>query len=96
MQRELARIQELNAELAQLQGEVARRATEGATPVAAPKSGPRITTATPTPLPDHPVVRHPTNAAALHDWVMDRVSTLQLERQARWQTLVGMFTGKSV
>jgi pSer/pThr/pTyr-binding forkhead associated (FHA) protein len=95
MQRELARIQELNAELAQLQGEVARRAAEGATPATGPKSGARITTATPTPLPDYPVVRQPANSTALHDWVMDRVSTLQLERQTRWQTLVGMFTGKS-
>jgi pSer/pThr/pTyr-binding forkhead associated (FHA) protein len=94
MQRELARIQELNAELAQLQGEVARRAAESATPAPGPKAGGWITTATPTPLPDYPVVRHATNSSALHDWVMDRVNTLQLERQARWQTLLGMFTGK--
>ena len=29
--------------------------------------------------------------AALQDWVIDRISSLQQERQARWQSLVGMF-----
>jgi hypothetical protein len=92
MQRELARIQELNAELAQLQSEVTRRAAEVVAPqlASAPKSGSRVTASTPTPLPDSS-----TDSTALHDWVMGRINSLQRERQSRWQSLVGLFGGKS-
>lgn len=81
MQRELVRIQELNSELAHLQAELARRAAEQ--PVAQTPP-PRVvsTTSTPTPVPD---------STSLHDWVADRIGTLQRERQARWQSLVGLF-----
>lgn len=84
MQRELGRIQELNAELADLQAEVTDRAVaELATPgrAAAPRP---MSVQTPAP-----------NAAALHEWVADRINTLQQERHSRWQSLVGMFSGRS-
>ena len=81
MQQELSRIHELNSELALLQAELARRAADQ------PKTQrpqPRVapSTSTPTPMPESTV---------LHDWVADRIGTLQRERQARWQSLVGMF-----
>jgi len=95
VQRELARLQELNAELGQLQGEVARRAAEAAGPIPPPSS--RIGIArhaanvqTPPPEPTRAISL---DATALHDWVMDRIDSLQRERQARWQSLVGMFNG---
>jgi pSer/pThr/pTyr-binding forkhead associated (FHA) protein len=88
VQRELGRIQELNAELAQLQAEVARRAAE-ASP-AGPRSGPRLTAPAPEVAGARPAQSSP-HATALHEWVIDRISTLQRERQARWQSLVGMF-----
>ena len=97
MQRELARIQELNGELAQLQSEVARRAVEVSGPPTPPRTPPsRIAPATPTPIPEPPVTRIPTpDSTALHHWVLDRINTLQREQQTRWQSIVGMFSGKS-
>ena len=94
MQRELARIQELNSELAQLQGEVARRAA--AELAAGPgRSLARVTPSTQTPLPDPHLIRTPApDSTALHDWVIDRINSLQQERQTRWQSLVGLFGGK--
>jgi pSer/pThr/pTyr-binding forkhead associated (FHA) protein len=81
MQRELARIQELNGELGRLQAELAHRVADRPSPQA-PPSRAAPATATPPPAPD---------STALHDWVADRIGTLQRERQARWQSLVGMF-----
>jgi hypothetical protein len=97
MQRELARIQELNGELAQLQSEVARRAAEVSGPPTPPRTPPsRIAPATPTPIPEPPATRTPTpDSTALHHWVLDRINTLQQEQQTRWQSIVGMFSGKS-
>lgn len=97
MQRELLRIQELNGELAQLQGEVARRAAEvsgHSSPNRTPP--PRITHSAPTPLSE-PVSSRSTSldSTALQHWVLDRINTLQQERQTRWQSLVGMFSNKS-
>jgi pSer/pThr/pTyr-binding forkhead associated (FHA) protein len=91
IQQELARIQAVNAELAQLQGELASRAAEAATPHApqgakcdAPVAAPPPTPA-PAPSPD---------STALHEWVMHRINVLQGERKTRWESLVGMFAGK--
>jgi hypothetical protein len=90
VERELARIQELNVELAQLQGELTRRAAE-----AAPRPTPRVTTSHPTPVPDQSTVRTPLpDPAALHNWVADRLNALHRERQARWHALVALFGGK--
>ena len=75
MQKELARIQELNSELGKLQAELARRAAK-------PRPIPPAPLPTMSPSPD---------STALHDWVADRIGSLQKERQARWQSLVGMF-----
>ncbi len=96
MQRELARIQELNAELAQLQGEVARRAVESVARPATPKAG-RNTPVHQSPRSEPSPTRStpPDDSTALRDWVMDRINSLQRERQTRWQSLVGMFSGKS-
>jgi len=91
MEQELARIQELNGELALLQTEVARRA---AAPVAPPVPASMAETpppAAPAPAPAAP----PPEGTALHEWVIERIGTLQRERQARWQSLVGMFSGKT-
>ncbi|HVL14213.1 MAG TPA: FHA domain-containing protein [Gemmata sp.] len=85
MQRELARIQELNAELAQLQAEVNRRATE-AVAAPAPKAGPVAPPSAANPPPS--------DSTALHDWVMGRVNSLQRERQQRWQSLIGLLAEK--
>jgi pSer/pThr/pTyr-binding forkhead associated (FHA) protein len=94
MQRELSRIQELNGELAQLQGEVAKRAIEvsgQSNPLRTPS--PRYSPSTPTPHPEAPRSTS-TESTALQHWVLDRLNTLQQERQTRWQSLVGMFSGK--
>ena len=83
MQKELTRIQELNNELAQLQVEVVRRAATEPTTTPPPRSAPPATTQTPPPAQD---------STALHNWVMERIDMLQRERQALWQSLVGMFS----
>lgn len=88
MQSELARIQELNSELSQLQVELARRAAAAPAPAPSPHAAPAPSSASATPTPP------PTqDSTALHDWVMDRINSIQKERQARWQSLVGMFSG---
>jgi hypothetical protein len=78
MQQELARIQELNGELGRLQAELARRAAQTAPPSP--------------PVPPAAPADTSTDSTALHDWVADRIGTLQKERQARWQSLVGLFS----
>ncbi len=83
MQKELTRIQELNGELAQLQVDVVRRAATEPTTTPPPRSAPPATTQTPPPAQD---------STALHNWVMERIDMLQRERQALWQSLVGMFS----
>jgi pSer/pThr/pTyr-binding forkhead associated (FHA) protein len=94
MQRELARIQELNAELAQLQAEVANRAA--AELAAGPPTPPRNPVPPPRPTADPMPVHTPApSPTALSQWVNDRINTLQHERHTRWQSLVGLFTGKS-
>lgn len=87
MQRELSRIQELNDELAQLQHEVARRAAEASGP---PRNASWLPSPAQTPLPERPQ-----DAASLQHWILDRINSLQKERQTRWQSLVGMFSGKT-
>ena len=80
MQQELARIQELNGELGHLQAELARRAADK------PLVEPQPIRVLPSPPPATP------DSTALHDWVADRIGSLQKERQARWKSLVGMFS----
>jgi hypothetical protein len=93
MQRELARIQELNAELARLQSEVTDRAAEEL--AAGPPTPPRIPAPRPTPAAEPlPTQTPPPNPDALREWVADRINTLQRERHTRWQSLVGLFSGK--
>lgn len=78
MQTELAHIQELNRELGHLHVELARQVVAPSAPQApSPISSP------PAPSPD---------STALHDWVAERINTLQEERQLRWRSLVGMLT----
>jgi pSer/pThr/pTyr-binding forkhead associated (FHA) protein len=97
MQRELARIQELNTELAQLQGEVARRAIEETGPPTPPRmQSPRNT---PPIQPSSSEIVQPRtsdlDSTSLQHWVQERINSLQQERQTRWQLLVGMFSGKN-
>lgn len=87
IQRELDRIQELNAELTQLQAEVTNRvAAELVAGQTAQTSAPRSAPTAVSPSPD---------STALHEWVADRIDSLQRERHSRWQSLVGMFSDKS-
>jgi pSer/pThr/pTyr-binding forkhead associated (FHA) protein len=83
IQQELARIQELNSELGLLQAELARRAAEKSKSLVQTSSR-VVPTSSPSPAA--------TDSTALHDWVADRIGSLQKERQARWQSLVGMFS----
>ncbi len=96
MQRELSRIQELNDELAELQGEVARRAGEVCGPPTPSRMPPaRLSPSTPNPIPEPPSSHVSSlDSTGLQHWVLDRLNTLQQERQTRWQSLVGMFSGK--
>jgi pSer/pThr/pTyr-binding forkhead associated (FHA) protein len=85
MQRELARIHDLNSELGQLQSELARRAAAHTGPSSPSQPPPRR----PESSPLAPSLS--TDSTALHDWVAERIDSLRKERQARWQSLVGMF-----
>ncbi|HSQ57344.1 MAG TPA: FHA domain-containing protein, partial [Gemmata sp.] len=95
IQQELARIQELNAELAELQGEVARRAAEAAVPAESRRRR-ESDFASPAAASDSLTTPNRSDdATALHDWVIERINNLQRERQSRWQLLVGLVSGKS-
>ena len=78
MQTELAHIQELNRELERLQIELANRVISPTAPQ--PQEASPVPSS-PSPSPD---------STALHDWVAERINTLQEERQLRWRSLVGM------
>jgi hypothetical protein len=83
---ELGRIQELNGELTKLQAEVARLAMAQAF-----GSGDETEVDLPA-LGSGPV--KPDTTAAMQDWVVERINTLQRERQSRWQKLVDVLTNK--
>jgi pSer/pThr/pTyr-binding forkhead associated (FHA) protein len=83
---ELGRIQELNGELTKLQAEVARLA------MAQAFGGGDETELDLPALSDIPP--RPDTTAAMQDWVVERMNTLQRERQSRWQKLVGVLTTK--
>jgi pSer/pThr/pTyr-binding forkhead associated (FHA) protein len=85
---ELAHIQGLNDELLRLQAQLARCAAEASaiTRTPAPSAPTPISTAPPPP---------PQDSTGLHEWVVERISTLQRERHERWQSLVGIFSGHS-
>ena len=87
-QAELTRLAELNAELSTLQ----ESALKG-TPT-------RLSTSvdSPTPLPED-LPRRMTDggsntAAAIRDWVFERLGTLHQERHTRWQKVFGLVAGK--
>ena len=97
LQSELSRIQELNAELGKLQADVARLT------MARAKERPRGTqsftsdmrdTVPLFELPRNGPAQGPDSGTAIREWVMERIDTLQRERQSRWQKLVGYFTTK--
>jgi pSer/pThr/pTyr-binding forkhead associated (FHA) protein len=95
MQRELARIQELNTELAQFQAEVARRAAEAA-PAGTRTPPPRVVPVShPAHIDQSSARPGDTDGSTLQAWVLDRINALQQERQSRWQALVGMFSEKN-
>lgn len=81
---DLGRIRELNGELTKLQAEVARLALGQAF------GGGEETELDLPILTDIPP--KPDTTAAMQDWVVERINTLQRERQSRWQKLVGVLT----
>ena len=98
LQHELGRIQELNVELAKLQGEVARLSLAQAVAAPAPRTG--VSDRTPVPgSPGTAALGWEGDAtdgdAAIQDWVMERIDTLQKERSSRWQKLVGLYAAKA-
>ena len=101
MRKELGHIHELNGEMAKLQAEVARVTFAQACGKPAPvrSSSSRIPHAslTSTPLPDQTLtgLSNPSShsnmaAAAIQDWVVERIGVLQVERKTRWDKLAGL------
>lgn len=108
LQHELQRIQELNAEIASFQLEVAQQALEQAAddrakqtapPPVAPAAEPRpddwVTPSTKTPLPESPPnTRVPADqSSGNHMRTADRLAALHQDRAARWQALLVLFAG---
>ena len=94
VQRELARIHQVNADVVQLQVEVTRRALE-VPAIAAHKPGEDVPMAIPVAQSEQPGSGNASPApVALHDWLMERMNALHKERIARWQTLLGLVRGK--
>jgi len=93
LRQELARIQEVNAELAKLQSEVTRQSL---TQIA---EGETLTMGDPTPLPGTAPIgsrtRVPMPAEAIQEWVEARIGALQKERVHRWEKLSGLVEGNS-
>lgn len=92
MQQELMRIQELNAELAKMQTEVARLAMVQALGMNSASKATVGDSETPQPMPSPlaSAAGSPTeNQAAMRTYVVERINALQAERQTRWQKLVG-------
>jgi pSer/pThr/pTyr-binding forkhead associated (FHA) protein len=85
LQQELTRIQEVNAELAKLQGEVTRQTFAGLAP------------SDQTPLPGAAPIglrtRTPLPAEAIQEWVETRIGALQNERRHRWDKLRSLVGG---
>lgn len=95
VQQELAGIQELNAEMAKLQAEVARQALARATGGGpSPPGRPLPSDPTPLGVPSLPArSRTPDAADAICAWVQERLGVLQKERTRRWAKLTSMFAG---
>ena len=85
LQRELARIGELNAELGKLQTEVTRQSLSQLTEHSRP------TASDPTPMPGlaslGSMSRIPNTSEAIQEWVEHRIGILQTERRSRWEKL---------
>lgn len=78
LQAELSRLAELNAELGTLQESALKR---GERPI-----GPNA----PTPMPDG----GSNTAAAIRDWVFERLATVRREQAARWERVLALVAGK--
>lgn len=93
LQKELTRIQDVNAELGKLQSEVTcqtlARLTESQRPVPSD----------PTPMPGLPPLgsrsRTANTSEAIQEWVEHRIGALQKERSRRWEKLAGLVDGSS-
>lgn len=96
IQKELARVNHLNAELVHLQTEVTRRAAEvPALAAAGAGSGDVIPMAIPVAASDQPAGdTSPTSPTALQDWVVQRMNALQRERSIRWSAFIGAVRAK--
>jgi pSer/pThr/pTyr-binding forkhead associated (FHA) protein len=95
LQHELNRIQEITAQIAELQAEVARQTVEFASAERARQTAPEATSAgaswvppsSQTPPPEPPPVTPPAARAT------ERLAALQQERATRWQSLIALFAG---
>lgn len=85
LQQELTRIQDVNAELAKLQGEVTRLTLNGVSPT--------DRTPLPSTLPQQSKSRTPLPSEAIQEWVEARIGALQNERRHRWEKLRGLVGG---
>jgi pSer/pThr/pTyr-binding forkhead associated (FHA) protein len=107
LQHELTRIQDLTAEIVDLQCEVAQQALESAATDRArqvdaakptePRSGLWVPPSTRTPLPDPPSPRPTPDSSpstpSSFARAADRLVALQQERATRWQALIALFSG---
>ncbi len=93
LQRELARIGELNAELGKLQTEVTRQS------LAQLAEHSRPTASDPTPMPGlaplGSMSRIPNTSEAIQEWVEHRIGILQTERRSRWEKLSKLVSAAS-
>ena len=94
LERELARIGELNAELGKLQTEVTRQS------LAQLVEHSRPTANDPTPMPGlsplGSTCRIPNTSDAIQEWVEHRIGILQTERRSRWEKLTKLVGAASL
>ena len=110
VQREIDRIRQLTEQLQALQMEAARTERRGVAPERTPDAALDAPTARiqapvrgQEPLPDHkadrparprPVVADNGETPDVHALLCQRIHDLQVERQGRWQKLLGLVTGQ--
>ena len=93
LQKELTRIQDVNAELGKLQTEVTHQT------LARIAESQRPVPSDPTPMPGLPPHSSRTRTAntteAIQEWVEHRIGALQKERSRHWEKLTGLVDGSS-
>jgi hypothetical protein len=94
VRQELEQIQDLTRQLQTLQAEWTRQP-----PAAPPTVAESRSNAEPSRAATAPQTPPPPNSSArcegdVHVWLAQRLTTLQQERQSRWQRLLGVLSGK--